>query len=117
MDFNNSIPIYIQIMDIIKKGIVAGKPAAGERLMSVRDLSAEMGVNPNTTQKALFMLENEGLIYTDRTRGKMVTSDNEKILQVRQTLIQLKIDEFLRSMMDLGVEKEEAINFLSNGGL
>lgn len=58
----NGIPIYLQIILYIKRGIIAGTIVDGDELPSRRMLSAVLGVNPNTVQKAYKMLEDEGLI-------------------------------------------------------
>ena len=68
--FDNERPIYIQLVEIIRIEIVSGKFKKGQRMPSVRELALIMKVNPNTMQKALAELENEQLIYTERTNGK-----------------------------------------------
>ena len=75
--FDNERPIYIQLVEIIRIEIVSGKFKKGQRMPSVRELALIMKVNPNTMQKALAELENEQLIYTERTNGKYVTEDEE----------------------------------------
>lgn len=65
--FNNSVPIYLQIVSEIKKQIISGKLIPGERIPSVRELALTYKVNPNTMQKALIELEENGLIKTERT--------------------------------------------------
>lgn len=69
--FDNDRPIYIQLVEQLKQQIVSGKGKTGERLLSVRELAILTKVNPNTMQKALVELENEKLIYTERTNGKI----------------------------------------------
>ena len=60
--FSNDAPIYTQLIQQVKVGIVTGAFPPGERLPSVRDLATEAGVNPNTMQRALAELERDGLI-------------------------------------------------------
>ena len=67
--FSNDAPIYTQLIEQIKVGIVAGAFPPGERLPSVRDLATEAGVNPNTMQRALAELERDGLVFSQRTAG------------------------------------------------
>ena len=74
-EFNNEQPIYIQLVEQLKIKIISGKLPSGERLPSVRELALMTKVNPNTMQKALAELEETGLIYTERTNGKFVTTD------------------------------------------
>ena len=75
--FDNERPIYIHLVEIIRIEIVSGKFKKGQRMPSVRELALIMKVNPNTMQKALAELENEQLIYTERTNGKYVTEDEK----------------------------------------
>ena len=58
--FDNNIPIYIQISNIIKLQIVTKQLKSGDKLPTVRDLAETAGVNPNTVQRALSDLETEG---------------------------------------------------------
>ena len=74
-EFDNNIPIYIQLVEQLKIYIISGNIDLGEKLPSVRDLSISFKVNPNTMQRALGELEELGLIYTKRTSGKFVTED------------------------------------------
>ena len=74
-EFDNNIPIYVQLVEQMKIYIISGKLTPGERLPSVRDLALQSKVNPNTMQKALTELEELKLVYTERTNGKYVTDD------------------------------------------
>ena len=77
--FRNDIPIYTQLIAQIQQRIVSGALLPGERLPSVRDLAAEAGVNPNTMQRAMMEMEREELVYSQRTAGRFVTEDGERI--------------------------------------
>lgn len=107
MEFQSNIPIYIQLMDIIKMQIVSGKLKPGDKLSSVRDLAMEYGVNPNTMQKALGELEWEKLVYTVRTTGRYVTEDEELIHGLRKELAEMRISEFFSELKKLGYSKAE----------
>ena len=86
--FDNERPIYIQLVEMIRIDIVSGKFKKGQKLPSVRELALIMKVNPNTMQKALVELEDETLIYTERTNGKYVTEDEELIENAKKELAQ-----------------------------
>lgn len=107
MDFNNNIPIYIQIMDQIKIEIISGKLNPGEKLDSIRDLSLSLKVNPNTLQKALAELENMQLIYTERTNGKYVTKDSKLIEKYRASEAMSLTKNYIASMKKLGITANE----------
>ncbi|MBE6777311.1 MAG: GntR family transcriptional regulator [Ruminococcaceae bacterium] len=114
--FDNNTPIYLQLVKQLKIHIVSGKLKPGERLPSVRDLSLELKVNPNTLQKSLFELEEMGLIFTERTNGKFVTGDSQLIEKYRKEYAHLLCQDFVLSMQELGFSKDETIHYLENGG-
>lgn len=110
--FDNKTPIYMQLVDKIRLNIVSGKFKKGERLLSVRELALEFKVNPNTMQKALVELEQEGLIYTQRTSGKFVTENEEVIREAKYTLAMDKVKTFMQDMESIGINKSEILLYL-----
>ena len=68
VEFNNKEPIYLQIVELIKKAVASGELGAGEKLPSVREMSAMIGVNPNTLQRSYAELERLGITYTNHGR-------------------------------------------------
>ena len=110
--FDNNLPIYLQLVNEIKINIISGKLKAGERIPSVRELALQNQVNPNTMQKALVELEELGLIYTERTNGKFVTIDNDLIKKYKKEYASLLAKSFLKDMEQLGLNKEEALDYL-----
>ena len=115
-NFDNERPIYIQIVDIIRIEIVSGKLQKGQKIPSVRELALIMKVNPNTIQKALSELEDEKLIYTERTNGKFVTEDEKLIQNVKKQLAKEKVNNYIKSMNSIGIDLEEAISYLKELG-
>ena len=105
--FSNDAPIYTQLIEQIKVGIVVGAFPPGERLPSVRDLATEAGVNPNTMQRALAELERTGLVYTQRTTGRFVTEDAAVIDSAKQELAHQQIGAFLHRMERMGYDREQ----------
>lgn len=105
--FNNSVPIYLQIISEIKKQIVSGKLVPGERIPSVRELALTYKVNPNTMQKALIELEENGLIKTERTNGKFVTEDENIINKIKNDYADNLTQNYLSEMISLGITKQE----------
>lgn len=92
--------------------IISKKYLPKQKLPSVRELSFELNVNPNTVQKALLELENIGLIFTERTNGKFVT-DNEKLIDdVKNETIKKMIDDFYVSMNKIGIKNEQILQIL-----
>ena len=114
--FDNERPIYIQLVEKIRLEIISGKLKSGERIPSVRELALTARVNPNTMQKALAELENEGLVYTERTNGKFVTENEKLIENVKKELANQKVQKYFQDMQKLGIDKEDAIKYLQELG-
>ena len=100
-------PIYAQLIEQLERKICSGAYPLGTRLPSVRDLAQEASVNPNTMQRALVRLEEDGLLYTNRTSGRFVTEDIDRVRQTKNKLAQEQVQEFLKKMTDLGFRQEE----------
>lgn len=114
--FDNERPIYIQLVEMIRIEIISGKFQKGQKLPSVRELALTMKVNPNTMQKALVELEDEKLIYTERTNGKYVTEDEKLIEKIKKQLAQEKVNNYLNSMKNIGISYELAVKYLQELG-
>ena len=114
--FDNERPIYLQIVDIIRTKIVSGELKKGEKIPSVRDLAYDMKVNPNTMQKALVELEDEGLIFTERTNGKYVTENEKLIEKEKMRLAKEKVKDYVTCMKSIGISFEESIKILNEYG-
>lgn len=116
LNFDNNIPIYIQLVEQIKKDIISGKIGVGERLLSVRELALQFKVNPNTMQKALGELEELGLIYTERTNGKYVTNDQKLINKYKEEYAIELSKKYFSNMKSIGFDVEDAIVYLKRLG-
>ena len=108
------LPIYAQLVFQIKLAIVSGEYLPGERLASVRELAMDAGVNPNTMQKALALLESTGLLYTQRTAGRKVTESQELIHCLRLEQAHTHIDQCRRQLAALGFSPEEIREMLQS---
>ena len=107
-------PIYLQLIEQIKRRIVSGEFPAGSQLPPVRALAEQAAVNPNTMQKAFSELEREGLVFTQRTSGRFITEDKDMIEQLKTMLAQEVIMEFFLQMNGLGFTKEDAIHLIES---
>ena len=105
----DGIPIYLQIVTWLKRGIAAGQVMDGDALPSRRVLSALLGVNPHTVQKAYHMLEEEGLITSQSGAKSYVVLTPQIKLAVRQTLLRTDIKAIVSAMAQMGLSKEEAL--------
>ena len=112
MDSNR--PIYIQLVERIIKEIIAGKYQPGEKMPTVRELAEIARVNPNTMQKAFSQLEQEGMLFTDRTVGRYVTQDTAKIKEKGKQLARQLGEKFLADMRALGLTEAEIMEVLKS---
>lgn len=109
---DESGPIYLQILRYVKQGIAAGTIANGEELPSRRVVSALLGVNPNTVQKAYRMLEEEGLIQSHTGAKSCVVADDAARSRVRTQLLGQDARAMISAMKQMGVTREEALALL-----
>ena len=105
-------PIYAQLVEQIQRMIVTGVFPAGSRLPSVRELAVEAAVNPNTMQRALARLEEDGLLYTQRTSGRYVTEETNRIMQAKEAMAGELIRQFIENMEKLGYTREQAMELI-----
>ncbi len=113
-DLKSDRPIYAQLIEQLELKICSGIYALGTKLPSVRDLAQEASVNPNTMQRALAKLEEDGLLYTNRTSGRFVTEDVKMVHKAKNRLAQEQIQEFLEKMKRLGFDQKDILDILAN---
>ena len=109
ISFDSNIPIYIQVMDYIKKEIVSGRLKPGDKVDSVRDLAMRFGVNPNTVQRSLAELEREGLLKSERTVGRFLSENEELINLTREQMAFSCVSRYVREMRTLGFNGEQVL--------
>ena len=114
LSFDHNVPIYLQLVQQILFRIVSGDLSPGERVLSVREWALREQVNPNTMQKALSELEVMGLIVTERTNGKYVTSDPELINACKKREAHKIANRFFDQMSKIGLDRSDALAMLEN---
>lgn len=112
-EFNDKTPIYVQIVNLIKKQIVSKGLKGGDKLQSVRDLSTKLRVNPNTIQRAYKELEREGLAFTQRGMGTFVTENEEVIFTLKNDMAKDVTSTFIEGMKHLGFSNSEIVELIS----
>ena len=112
-ELQSSRPIWQQIAEQLERRIVTGVYPPGSRFPTVRDLAAEAGVNPNTMQRALGQLENEGLVITNRTAGRTVTEDVAVLDAMRKRLATERKELYFSDMKELGFSRAQAAEIAS----
>ena len=108
----DGMAIYLQILQYIKRGIIAGTIVDGDELPSRRVLSALLGVNPNTVQKAYRMLEEEGLISSHSGAKSYMVLTDETVEKVRRELLEGDAVNIVAAMKQMGLSKAEALHLL-----
>lgn len=114
--FDDDKPIYKQLVEQLKIMIVNNVYKKGEKLPSVRDFAISIKVNPNTIQRALSELEDDGLIITQRTSGKFVTENEVIIKNLKKSLAHETIEKFLFDIAKLDISTEELIELIRSEG-
>ena len=109
MDFKKQKPIYLQIADWLMEQILGGLPAEEDRMQSVRDVAASMGVNPNTVMRSFDYLQQEEIIYNRRGVGYFVSPDaKSRILALqRKEFLEEELPYIRQRMKTLGISIEE----------
>ena len=111
---SGNLPIYLQIILYVKRGMAAGTIQNGDEMPSRRVLSALLGVNPNTIQKAYRMLEEEGLICSHAGAKSYASVTEAQMTQIRRDLLENEVRTLVESMKQMGVTKEEAVSIIEN---
>ena len=111
-EFKSDRPIYTQLLEKIQLMIISGKYKPGDKLPSVREFASDAAVNPNPMQRAMAELERIGLVYSNRTSGRMITDDLEKIKEIKKELAKKSVNEFMQNMGRLGYSEDEIIELI-----
>lgn len=109
MDFKKSKTIYEQISDLIKENILNDKWKADEKISSVRELAAEIEVNPNTVMRSYSSLQEQGILFNKRGVGFFVSEKAKKIIHKidKENFIQHDLPELFKKMQLLDIDFTE----------
>ncbi len=109
---DGSEPIYAQLIKFVKQGLASGEIAYGDEMPSRRVLSALLGINPNTVQKAYALLEAEKIISSHAGAKSLVCATKEKISQIKAQLTEEGAQAAIATLKAAGYSKDEAIAIL-----
>lgn len=108
LNHSSMVPIYEQLMEQIKSGIIQSELKEGEALPSVRTLAGELRISALTVKKAYDKLEEEGFVTTVHGKGTYVSaSDKQLALEARQKAIEDDFDKVIDRALSMGMKKEE----------
>lgn len=113
--FEPGVPLSAQIVDRLRADIVSGKYERGTPFPTVRQLANDISVNPNTVQKALSVLEDEGLLVTLGTQGRVVADNEAAISEAKVRLTKSSVAKIIRAAKELSLEKRELIDYIEKG--
>ncbi len=116
INYRDSRPVYAQVKDELRLLIVTGAVTANEKLPSVRELSSELAINPNTIQRAYRELESEGYIYSVPGKGSFANAQKD-VDMGRQNDLLKKFDECVKELSFLGVSGEMLCARIREGGI
>ena len=114
LDYRDARPIYEQVKDGLRRLMVTGVLAPGEKLPSVRSLAMDLAINPNTIQRAYAQLEMEGYVYSVAGRGTFVAEGQEQNL-VRRREVEAKVQPLVQELRELGMTEGEWIALWRGG--
>jgi GntR family transcriptional regulator len=110
VDPRSGVPIYVQLIDQVKRNVALGTLAAGEQLPTVKALAVELTVNPNTVARAYRDLERDGVIETSPGRGSFIRANGAtgEARRAVSDVAQSEISDAVREIRSLGVDLEQA---------
>jgi GntR family transcriptional regulator len=107
VDTLNRKPIYEQLVDNVRENVLRGTLAPGEQLPSVRALSGELAINPNTIQKAYMELERQGVIYSLPGRGSFISDNVSELIRKHREHLITTLTQSLMAVFEAGVDRSE----------
>lgn len=107
LDYNSRTPIYEQIVDSIETLVATGILKENTQISSIRELAIALSINPNTVKKAYDILESKNVIVSRSTKGTFITDDITKAKNEKIKKLYEKIEENIKELENLGVEKKE----------
>ena len=114
LDFRDTRPIYEQVRDGFRQLILSGVLPAGDKMPSVRELAAQLTINPNTIQRAYRELETEGYICSVPGRGSFVSRTDAAVEQRKAELLE-KFKALAKELRLMGVTDGELMALLRGG--
>lgn len=112
LDFSSPIPIYRQVIHLIKLEILSGRLGDGDQLPPIRELAKILKLNPNTVAKAYYTLEEEGFIQSKRGSGNWVNYKKAKLDSLRKGMVEDEFRSFLETALSIGASMEDIKNLI-----
>ena len=114
MEYNTASPIYLQVINELKKRMVKGELKPGEKMPSNRELAVLFKVNQNTAARIYREMESMGLCYTKRGIGTFVSEEDDMISGLKKEMAEELVRNFMQEMEDLGFQKGDLIDRIAD---
>ncbi len=109
LNFDLAKPIYLQIVDEIKRAIARGELKPGSRIPSIRETAEQIKVNPNTVQRAYQEMERMQLTETLRGQGVYIRNDHHLLTQIKEEMAREALEIFIGEIAALGYNPTEIL--------
>lgn len=116
INYRDGRPIYEQVVDEIEHMVVHGVLEPDSQLPSVRQMAAELSINPNTIQRAYSELESRGVIYSVKGKGNFVSPNAAALRERRLRDLQVQITELVRTARELDVSDAQLMEWMKGEG-
>ena len=113
--FQSGLALTVQIVERLRQDILKGVYESGGTFPTVRQLAYDAGVNPNTMQKALALLENEGLLMTNSTVGRTVTDDEAVLDEARRKALDSFTVNIIKEAKNMSLDMKDLIRNIEKG--
>ena len=110
MEYNTGAPIYLQVINELKKKMVKGEVKPGEKMPSSRDLAVEYKVNQNTAARIYREMEMQGWCFTRRGIGTFVSEEENMFRDLKKEMASELLKNFMHEMKGLGYKKDDIID-------
>lgn len=114
MEYNTGAPIYLQVINELKKKMVKGELKPGEKMPSSRDLAVEYKVNQNTAARIYREMEMQGYCFTRRGIGTFVSEEENMFQDLKKEMASELLKNFMHEMKGLGYKKDDIIDQIAD---
>jgi len=110
MQFDQRSPVYLQVVRWFKQRIATEELQSGQEIPSRREIAAQLGINPNTAQKAYKEMEEQQLITTERNVPSKITRDPQVVQKVRAEMLEEAVSEFINAVKAIQIPLDEVVS-------
>lgn len=114
MEYNTASPIYLQVINDLKKKMIKGEFEPGEKMPASRELAVMYKINQNTAARIYREMEWAGYCFTRRGIGTFVTEEKEILKEMKREMAQELLDGFMSEMQDLGFDVADIVDQIQN---